>query len=125
MRIRGGTGQAVDGSVAAASAARWVVYWARTPSGQYYIGVTSNFIARQSQHGERFVVMQMLELKAMNDATAEGVEQLLIEAGRRQGGLANAINSISPKNPYYQEFTRMGATALGCMKEAWPSWLTP
>jgi RHS repeat-associated protein len=100
-------------AVAAATAANWVVYYARTPQGQYYIGVTSNYIAREAQHLSRFRIQAITGLPKMNYAAAKGVEQLLIENIRRSGGsLLNKINSISPKNPYYKKFTDMGHDIL-------------
>lgn len=60
----------------------------------------------------------------MNYAAAKGVEQVLIESIRRNGhSLVNKINSISPNNPYYQSFTRMGRQVLNNCRTKLPQGL--
>jgi RHS repeat-associated protein len=100
--------------VAAATAANWGVYWARTPQGQYYIGVTSNFLARQAAQAARGLRIELIQsLQGLNYAAAKGVEQNLIESLRRNGqSFVNKINSISPNNRFYQQFTGMGHQVL-------------
>jgi RHS repeat-associated protein len=112
-------------AVAAASAANWVVYWARTPQGQYYIGVTSNFAARQAAHVRNGLNPIVISMPKLNYASAKGVEQLLIENLRSQGAsLLNKINSISPKSRWYDQFTSWGQEILNkCSSvpgELWP-----
>jgi hypothetical protein len=100
-------------AVAAAAAAEWVVYYATTPSGQYYIGVTSNFVARQAQHASRFPIQMIGGLPKMNYAAAKGMEQTFIEQLRASGQqIANKINSISPNSRYYDRFKNMAADVL-------------
>lgn len=99
---------------AAATAANWVVYWARTPQGQYYIGVTSQWAQRQAAHAARGLDIARIQgIQALNYAAAKGVEQNLLESFRRNGAqLLNKINSISPHNRFYQQFTGMGHQVL-------------
>jgi RHS repeat-associated protein len=114
--------------VATATAAQWGVYWARTPTGQYYIGVTSNFAARQAAHALRGLqIVQIRGIPLMNYAAAKGVEQNLIESFRRNGvQLLNRINSISSSNRFYQQFTGMGSQVLrGCRAQLPPGFPWP
>ena len=87
---------------------------ARTPQGQYYIGVTSQYAQRQAAHLARGISINPIQrIQALNYAAAKGVEQNLIESVRRNGlPLLNKINSISPQNRFYQQFTGMGHQVL-------------
>ncbi len=113
--------------MAAVSSSRLVVYWARTPQGQYYIGVTVDYAARMARHGSRFLAGSgaQLDVPRMNYAAAKGLQQTLIEAIRPKGlPLANVINSISPSNPYYDRVKQMGSDIMKCAKSIeipfWP-----
>jgi len=110
-------------AVAAATAANWVVYWARTPQGQYYIGVTSDFAGRRLAHAAKGLnILPIQGITSLNYAAAKGVEQNLIESFRRNGQvLVNKINSISSANPYYTQFTQMGGQVLRSCRAKLPA----
>lgn len=56
----------------------------------------------------------------MNYATAKGIEQALIEVGRRTGpGIANAINSVSANSKYYDVFKNYGNEMLKHCQSKW------
>lgn len=70
-------------AVAAATAANWVMYVGTTPTGQRYIGITSNFLQRQAAHLQNGMKTSQIQLgRSFYYAQAKGAEQVLIEAGR-------------------------------------------
>ena len=76
--------------------------------------MTSQFAQRQAAHAARGLQIIAIEgLQALNYAAAKGVEQKLIEGMRRNGTeLLNKINSISPDNRSYSQFTGVGSQVL-------------
>lgn len=93
--------------VAAMTAVRWTIYYASTPTGQRYIGITSNFANRVSAHSAAGVLrnIQQTGFGQMTYFQAKAIEQRLIELGGGPGPagkMANAINSIAPANPAYR-----------------------
>ena len=60
------------------------------------------------QHGDRFVLKQMAE-EGVTRGEARAIEQALIV---RNPSCENRINSISPKQPYYQGAVDWGESLL-------------
>ena len=90
---------AQDLELAAQGEANVDVYYAvEASSERCYFGITNNFARRVAQHGERFRVIENLNLQLTRNQ-ARVVEQTLIEeygGAISQGGtLANRINSIA------------------------------
>jgi len=75
---------------------------------QVYAGITNNLIARQAQHGARFVLQQITQ-SPLTRGEARAVEQALIV---ENPGFQNIINSISPAHPYYQQAVDWGKNWL-------------
>lgn len=73
-----------------------------------YAGITNNMSRRQLQHGDRFVLQQMIE-DGVTRGEARAIEQGLIV---RNPGFENKINSISPNQPYYQQAVDWGESWL-------------
>jgi hypothetical protein len=76
-----------------------------------YVGITSNLLLRERQHG---VKLQAL-VKMGSRLDARAVEQALIQhhgLEKNGGTLINKINSISPKNPGFWDYVRMGVETL-------------
>jgi RHS repeat-associated protein len=112
-------------AMGALTATEWVVYYAKTPQGQYYIGITSRFAARFTAHFgnvARPLTIQLIgQLGKLNYFKAKGVEQQFIESVRRSGsGILNRINSISPLNPLYGEAMAAGREVLDACKTNLP-----
>lgn len=81
-----------------------------------YIGITSDLLRRQAQHGERLANFVQLSLPRMNYATAKGVEQFLIGAAKNMNvTLANVRNSVSPNSTYYLDSFRRGCRRCNAM----------
>jgi hypothetical protein len=115
----GGGNQAVP-ALAALTAANWVLYWARTPQGQYYIGVTTNFAVRQAQHlasGRFSTVVQLGSHGRMDYFSAKALEQAYITMGGGPGNMANRINSIAASNPLFQAAQGWASTMLNSLRE--------
>ncbi|HEY4587620.1 MAG TPA: RHS repeat-associated core domain-containing protein, partial [Thermoanaerobaculia bacterium] len=96
---------AEDAALLARGEANVDVYYAvEETSGDCYFGITNNFGRRVAQHGERFRVIENLNLQLTRNQ-ARVVEQRLIEEGGgaiSQGGtLANRINSIAEGGPFW------------------------
>lgn len=76
-----------------------------------YVGITNNLIRREAEHGSTLTKVATLGSRL----DARGVEQALIEhhgLEKNGGTLANKINSISPKNPGFSDYVRMGFDVL-------------
>jgi len=116
--LKGNERPVVPYAIAALTAGRWVVYMAQTPTGQRYIGITTDFLRRQAQHaqsGKKLQDFVQLTLPKLNYATAKGVEQFLIGAAKNMNvNLANSINSVSPNSAHCLDFFRRGMSALQC-----------
>jgi len=94
-----------DAALLARGEANVDVYYAvEETSGDCYFGITNNFERRVAQHGDRFQVIEKLNLQLTRNE-ARVVEQKLIgEYGGAvsQGGtLANKINSIAEGGPLW------------------------
>jgi RHS repeat-associated protein len=76
-----------------------------------YVGITNNLLRREIEHGmplERIVTMG-------SRLDARSVEQALIQhhgLEKNGGTLVNKINSISPKNPSFADYVKMGLEVL-------------
>ncbi len=73
------------------------------------MGMTNNFLRRRAEHAHRFAIKKFKSNLTKYDARA--LEQALIEhyKFRRDGGtLLNKINSISRKNPIYEDAIKVG-----------------
>ena len=89
---------------------QYTVYIARDENKNViYVGMTNNFLRRRAEHAHRFAIKKFKSNLTKYDARA--LEQALIEhyKFRRDGGtLLNKINSISRKNPIYEEAIKVG-----------------
>lgn len=81
-----------------------------------YVGITNNIQRRAAEHLKKkgIDINPIDGLPPLTKQQARGVEQALIEIHGKPGGgqLLNKINSISPKNPIYNEQVRRGAEML-------------
>jgi hypothetical protein len=73
-----------------------------------YVGITNNLERRAAQHGDRFV-LQQLTRTSVTRGEARAIEQAMLA---RNPGFENAINSISPSHPWYQQAVDWGETWL-------------
>lgn len=99
--IGGGGGSKLRGVVQLAGFANKThsVYTFVAISGKKrYWGITSNFAKRTSAWAGKYIgeITEMLD-NVPDRITARGIEQLLIQNGRKSGQIANEINSISFK----------------------------
>ena len=89
---------------------QYTVYIARDENKNViYVGMTNNFLRRRAEHANRFMIEKYRSNLTKYDARA--LEQALIEhyKFRRDGGtLLNKINSISRKNPIYEDAIKVG-----------------
>lgn len=93
---------------------RTAVYVARNKAGEViYVGITDGLAARAASHlrqkGIRIAPLEGLERLTRADARA--VEQVLIEE-IGLSNLLNKINSISSKNPIYNDAIQRGTVIL-------------
>jgi hypothetical protein len=108
----------------ALTAAQWVVYYATTPSGQRYIGITKDFFTRRQVHLNtvvngvaRFTEVVQKNYPKMDYFSAKALEQRLIELGGGPGVLANRINSIAPNNKLYDAAKGWGNMIIDELKK--------
>jgi hypothetical protein len=73
-----------------------------------YAGITKDISARQTQHGDRFV-LQPLTTDPLIRNQARSIEQVLIEQNPH---FENKINSISPSRTWYQDAIDWGSEWL-------------
>ena len=69
-----------------------------------YVGITNNLARRGAQHGDRFVISPMTTAPVTR-GEARAIEQAVIV---RNPGYQNAINSISPNHPWYDQAVYWG-----------------
>ncbi len=76
-----------------------------------YIGITNNFIRRQSEHLRNKNINIDILVDGLSRYDARAMEQALIEK-YGLNNLLNVINSISTKNPNYSEMIKRGNNLL-------------
>jgi len=108
----------VLGAAVAMIGARWVMYYATTPTGQRYIGITSNFAARRLSHLSKGLtgIQELNQFGRMNYFSAKALEQKMIELGGGPGVLGNRINSISSRNPLYGQAMNTATSMVNHLK---------
>ena len=74
-----------------------------------YVGITNNIERRQSQHGFRFDYLQEITNEPLTRRQARAIEQVMIEKNHR---FSNKINSISPKQNWYNDAKVWGTSWL-------------
>jgi RHS repeat-associated protein len=85
-----------------------VVYKGLNAGKQVYVGISKNLPQRIAAHGDRFDRINEIT-DPLTRLQARAVEQVIIEYARVSSlGYQNIINSISPKNPIYNEAIRWG-----------------
>jgi hypothetical protein len=72
-----------------------------------YVGITNNTDVRAAQHGDRFVLEELVS--GLTRGEARAVEQAIIA---QNPGYQNLINSISPSHPWYQQAVDWGEVFL-------------
>lgn len=91
------------------------VYTAVSNGKVIYVGITNDFERRAGEHAGRFVIQRIPGLQNLSRLDARSVEQVLIKRyglAKNGGSLQNLINSISPKNPGYQQAIQRGTQLL-------------
>jgi predicted GIY-YIG superfamily endonuclease len=94
------------------------VYQAKGGDGKIiYVGITDDFTARAASHlrEKSIVIAKIRGLTDLPRDDARAVEQALIELhrlGRNGGSLLNKINSISSKNPIFNQARSRAMTIL-------------
>lgn len=74
-----------------------------------YAGITNSVETRAVQHGARFDQLSQITTQSVTRGEARAIEQALIV---RNPGFENAINSISPRHPWYQQAVDWGESWL-------------
>ena len=112
-----GTAAAADGNptneIQAVQTGTHTVYQYVQNGSTRYVGHTNNFFRRAAEHlnSKGWDIRPLPGLNQLSKSDARAVEQVLIE---RHGlvNLHNKINSISPRNPIYEEAIKRGAEIL-------------
>lgn len=119
----GSAASAAKNAVPAASGAATSVYNAMDDVGRtVYVGITNNLERRAAEHlaTKGITISPIQGLTNLARDVARGAEQALIEAHgflRSGGSLINKINSISTKNPSYQQLVDQGRNLLNKLTE--------
>ena len=77
-----------------------------------YTGITNSIETRAVQHRARFEQLSQITAQSVTRGEARAIEQALIV---RNPGYENAINSISPRHPWYQQAVDWGEWWLQAM----------
>lgn len=84
------------------------VYYGARDGKNVYVGITSDVVRRQAQHGDRFI-LQRLPMQPVTRGQARAIEEALIV---RNPEFVNLRHSISPTHPWYQQAVDWGEAWL-------------
>jgi hypothetical protein len=73
-----------------------------------YVGITSDMLKRQLQHGAKYFLQRISEAPVTR-GEARAIEQAIIV---RNPGFSNIRNSVSPSHPWYQQAVDWGEAWL-------------
>lgn len=73
-----------------------------------YVGITNDPGSRQEGHGERFHLQVLNPNEPLSRIEVRGIEQHLINRGRRSTQNQNIANSIAAAHPYYPDAVAFG-----------------